>query len=101
VSTENIIRQSIDSAQRIALAGMKGGYEIGYREGMLYAAAMCEAKAKLHAEYLPPNFYHKDGDHDQAATCGRRDECSNLAYEIREVLRATQEPQQKPDLEHA
>ena len=96
MSTDNFIKESIDAAQKIAFAGMQGGYEIGYSDGMKRAAAMCDAKAKMHAEYLPPNAYHKDGDHDHAATCGRRDECKNLAYEIREALRAEREAKAAP-----
>ena len=82
----NDLKEAVLAAQNVSLAGMKAGKEVGFREGMLRAIAMCEAKAKLHAQYLPPGFQHKDGDHDQAATCGRRDECANLAYELRAEL---------------
>lgn len=70
--TDDVLDAVIDSAQAL-----------GRHEGMLRAVAICEAKSRLHAQYLPPNFRHKDGDHDQAATCGRRDEAEALAYEIR------------------
>lgn len=40
MSTENFIKESIDAAQKIAFAGMQGGYEIGYSDGMRRAAAM-------------------------------------------------------------
>ena len=46
-------------------------------------AQYCEKRAEMHAEYLPHNAYYKDGSLDNAATCGRRDECRNLADLIR------------------
>lgn len=83
MSTGTELTELAIGIQRVALQGLQSGQELGFQEGMLHAAAMCEAKAKLHAGYLLPGFQHKDGDHDQASTCGRRDECTNLAYEIR------------------
>ncbi len=80
------LKSQIIMANNIAMQGMKSGMDVGFREGMLRAAAMCEAKAKMHQEYLRPGQQHKTtGDLDDAATCGRRDECTNLAYEIREA----------------
>ncbi len=83
------LKETVQAVQNVATEAMKQGIAIGRREGLLRAAEMCEEKSKVHAEYLPPNFQHKDGDHDQAATCGRRDECSNLAYEIRQEANKT------------
>ena len=83
----DFLRDTIESFQNVARESLRQRQAIGFREGMRLAAAMCEAKAKLHAQYLPAGFQHKDGDHDQAATCGRRDECTNLAYEIRAAIK--------------
>jgi sialic acid synthase SpsE len=80
---DNSETESLDAIKTVLAAAIEHGRERGRREGMIEAAAMCEAKAVLHQTYLPPGFHYKDGDFDQAATCGRRDECKNLAYEIR------------------
>ena len=85
-------QEEIERANRILLAGMKAGEQIGWQQGMLKAAELCEAKAKLHQEYLRPGQQHMDTNFDDAATCGRRDECSNLAYELRQAVKA-KEPQ--------
>ena len=82
----NELMDMMQSINNVALTGMKSGQEIGFRDGILRAIAICEARSKLHEQYLPSNFNHKDGDHDQAATCGRRDECMALAYEIKKEL---------------
>ena len=91
------LREIVSAVNNVMIRGLKSGEQIGYQAGMLRAIAICEAKSKLHAEYLPPNFYYKDGNHDQAATCGRRDECLNLAYEIREALKNYQAAQAAKD----
>ncbi len=82
------------SMNNIALSVMKSGEEIGFVEGLRWAAKYCEEKAALHATYLPtPEFQYNEFhpstrqiDPALSATCGRRDECSNLAYEIRQEI---------------
>ena len=69
-------------------------FDLGVIEGLGRAAKMCDDKAKVHAEYLPtPTWQHTQlvtgvdrmdkFTLDLAATCGRRDECTNLSHEIR------------------
>jgi len=84
----DFIKDQLESSNRILLAGMKAGEAIGWQQGMLKAAELCEAKAKLHQEYLRPGQQYKDTNFDDAATCGRRDECSNLAFELRQAVKA-------------
>ena len=78
----NDLGEMLKSANKILLQGLASGREIGFAEGIAAAVKYCKDKAKLHAEYLPTNHCYTAGSLEQAATCGRRDECKNLAVEI-------------------
>ena len=74
-------------ANDLYITAMKGGESIGFRAGMLRAAEMCVEKAKVHDAYLPESYHEILQDTALIATRGRRDECLNLAYEIKEALK--------------
>ena len=87
--SDDFLKATLESLQNVTFVAMKSGQEIGFRDGMIFAAELCEKKAKIHAEYLrlgPNQQYRDTGDLADAATCGRRDECTNLAYEIRHAM---------------
>jgi len=78
------VKDAVLLSQKIAAESLHQGMLIGLRK----AAEMCEAKAELHAGYLPKGHYYASGDLHQAATCGRRDEAADLARSIQVVMAA-------------